>query len=42
LAILKKFKQNQNFEGISMILPILYNIKEQLPKVWSHAETRRK
>lgn len=27
LAILKKFKENKNFEGISLILPILYNIK---------------
>jgi hypothetical protein len=42
LAILKKFKENKNFEGISMILPILFNIKEQLPKVWGYAVNRRK
>jgi hypothetical protein len=42
LAILKKFKENKNFEGISMILPILFNIKEQLPKVWGYAINRRK
>jgi hypothetical protein len=37
LAVLKKFKENGNYEGISMIVPILCNIKEQLPKVWNHA-----
>jgi hypothetical protein len=42
MAILKKFKESGNYEGISMILPILFNIKEKLPKVWSHAESRRK
>ncbi len=41
LGILRKFRQSRNFQGISMLLPILYNIREQLPKVWGHAVNRR-
>ena len=41
MGILKKFHHESNIEGISYLLPILENLRVELPKVWNHAIKRR-
>jgi hypothetical protein len=39
--MLKKFKLENNIEGISYLVPTLANLKTFLPKAWRHVVKRR-